>query len=188
MSGVATFEGNIHGDINIRQENANSSVEVGGRLSGLDEGQYILLLVSLSYGGCQDVANTGVRRGELDHWDQGPGETAEIGTGNRGPVAGEAGLVRRQVELMRDDVAGLVVRSCEVGSGGINCDQGATQACAPIIWRQPGRGTGLSWQMLIIIAVAVLIFFIVLITIPLICCCVKRYSIRPLMKPFLTEP
>ena len=174
MSGVATFEGNIHGDINIRQENANSSVEVGGRLSGLDEGQYILLLVSLSYGGCQDVANTGVRRGELDHWDQGPGETAEIGIGNRGPVAGEAGLVRRQVELMRDDVAGLVVRSCEVGSGGINCDQGATQACAPILWRQPGRGTGLSWQMLIIIAVAVLIFFIVLITIPLICCCVKR--------------
>ena len=178
VSGIATFEGIIHGDIKITQENANSSVEVGGQLSGLDEGQYIMLLVSLTPPSlCDNVARS-VRLGELTHWDQGPGDTVELGTRERGPVAGEGsmdGFMDRKITLMTDDVVGLVVRSCEVGSGGINCDKGAVMACAKVEWPdQGGRPTGLSWQMLIIIAVAVLIFFIVLITIPLICCCVKR--------------
>ena len=171
VSGIATFEGDIHGDIKIIQENANSIVEVGGQLSGLDEGQYIMLLVS---GLCDNVAMS-VRLGELTHWDQGPGDTVELGTRERGPVAGEGGRMDRQITLKTDDVVGLVVKSCEVGSGGFDCDKGTVMACTGVEWAdQEGRPTGLSWQMLIIIAVAVLIFFIVLICIPLICCCIKR--------------
>ena len=181
VSGIATFEGDIHGDIRIIQENENSIVEVGGQLSGLDEGQYIMLLVS---GLCDNVAMS-VRLGELTHWDQGPGDTVELGTRERGPVAGETGYtgytgrMDRKVTLKTDDVVGLVVKSCEVGSGGFDCDKGTVMACVGVEWAdQGGRPTGLSWQMLIIIAVAVLIFFIVLICIPLICCCIKRCKIH----------
>lgn len=173
VRGIATFEGDIHGDIQIIQEDADSIVEVGGQLSGLDEGQYIMLLVS---GLCDNVAMS-VRLGELTHWDQGPGDTVELGTRERGPVAGEGGTIMdRQITLKTDDVVGLVVKNCEVGSGGFDCDKGTVMACTGVEWAdQGGRPTGLSWQMLIIIAVAVLIFFIVLICIPLICCCIKRH-------------
>ena len=181
VSGVGTFEGVIHGDIKITQENVNSRVEVGGQLSGLDEGQYIMLLVSLSPAAfCDNVAGY-VRLGELTQWDQGQGETVDLGAmAGEAIVAGEDPRQERKVTLATDDVVGLVVRDCPVGSNGYDCDKGAVKACAKVEWpdhRGPGGvTTGLSWQMLIIIAVAVLIFFIVLITIPLICCCIKRYN------------
>ena len=36
---------------------------MSGTLTGLPGGQFALLLVSLSYGGCEDVVETGVMRG-----------------------------------------------------------------------------------------------------------------------------
>ena len=180
VSGVGTFEGVIHGDIRITQDDVNSIVEVGGKLSGLDEGQYIMLLVSLTPPDLCDNMAGYVRMGELTQWDQGQGETVDLGNIQRGPVAGEDPRLDRKMTLDTTDVVGLVVRDCPVGSNGYDCRKGAVKACAKVEWpdqRGPsGLTTGLSWQMLIIIAVAVLIFFIVLITIPLICCCIKRYN------------
>ena len=82
--GVAEFSGGISGEVTVSQEPSNTStvcldiysiytvysiyniytqVGVSGTLTGLPGGQFALLLVSLSYGGCEDVVETGVMRG-----------------------------------------------------------------------------------------------------------------------------
>ena len=104
---------------------------VAGTLTGLPGGQFALLLVSLSYGGCEDVVETGVMRGRLDMWDQvqystvqysavqldmldqGDGETATMGEA----ASRVQELNSRAIVLSRDDLAGVVVRSCLVEVG-----------------------------------------------------------------------
>ena len=102
-------------------------------MTGLPGGQFALLLVSLSYGGCEDVVETGVMRGRyctilyctvlycvlycilgrLDMWDQGDGETATMGEA----ASRVQELNSRAMVLSRDDLAGVVVRSCLVEVG-----------------------------------------------------------------------
>ena len=106
---------------------------MSGTLTGLPGGQFALLLVSLSYGGCEGGVETGVMRGwdctiqyctvlycvlycilgRLDMWDQGDGETATMGEA----ASRVQELNSRAMVLSRDDLAGVVVRSCLVEVG-----------------------------------------------------------------------
>merc|ERR1712227_164048 len=77
VRGVASFSGNLtqewplSGDIVISQRpEPGTSVTVSGSISGLPADQYVLLLVSLGPGYCDDM-NRWVRMGDLRRWDHG---------------------------------------------------------------------------------------------------------------------
>merc|ERR1711936_208436 len=74
---VARFRLNTTVGLVTLTREQDSEVQVSGEISGLDVGQYALLLVSLPVGGCEDVGGA-VERAELYSWDQGSGETVTI--------------------------------------------------------------------------------------------------------------
>ena len=144
----------------------DSEVQVSGEISGLDVGQYALLLVSLPVGGCEDVGGA-VERAELYSWDQGSGETVNIHK-----LDGETVNIHKLVHVASlQGQAGLLIRSCTILQTGVDCQQGQVLQCADLSW----TSTQVSWQILVVIGVAVLLLLLILICIPLICYCVRRY-------------
>jgi len=175
VRGVASFSGNLtqewplSGDIVISQRpEPGTSVTVSGSISGLPADQYVLLLVSLGPGYCDDM-NRWVRMGDLRMWDQGPGEKVDLSFVPE--------LDTDNISLDTDQLLGLVIRTCFITEAGPNCLQGETMGCAQVTWSPVSRSS-LSWQIIIIIAAAVLLFFVLIIIIPLICCCIKRSKMR----------
>ena len=168
---MASFNGtDTRGDIVISQspelEGSSSSVAVSGTIRGLGAGNYVLVLVSLSYGGCQEESGL-VRKGELLMWDQGDEEVdlSEMHSLDSGD----------NIRLDPEDHLGLVIRTCDVGQLGVDCTLGETLGCAQVTWSaDTGVRTTLSWQIVVIIAVAIFLFFVLIIIIPLICCCIKK--------------
>ena len=156
-SAVARFRLNTTVGLVTLTREQDSEVQVSGEISGLDVGQYALLLVSLPVGGCEDVGGA-VERAELYSWDQGSGETVTIHKLVR--VASSPGQ------------AGLLIRSCTILQTGVDCQQGQVLQCADLSW----TSTQVSWQILVVIGVAVLLLLLILICIPLICYCVRRYK------------
>jgi len=166
--GVAQFSSDVTGDIIIQQKDGAGHISLSGTLSGLPEGSYMLQLMSLSFGGCEDVSKTGVLRGNLELWDQADGEAYVMEGGNYQQNNNE-------IVLDHSNVLGLVIRTCPVMETGMDCDMGRTQACASVTWSQPGEQVSvMGWHMWIIIAASVLCFFILILCIPLICCCIRR--------------
>ena len=168
VRGVASFNGtDTRGDIVISQSREpGSNVTVSGTIRGLGAGNYVLVLVSLSFGGCQEESGL-VRKGELLMWDQGDEEV---------DMSEMHSLETDNIILDTDDVLGLVIRTCMVLDSGVDCTHmGVTRGCAPVTWSaDTGVRTTLSWQIVVIIAVAIFLFFVLIIIIPLICCCIKK--------------
>ena len=150
---------NRTGLVKLSQE--EEGVRVTGDISGLEDGQYALLLVSLSAAGCQAVGEAAVRA-EVHNWDQGSGETVAINT-----FLSQAGLLPQP---QSQELTGLLIRSCEISLTGVNCEKGEILQCAELA----PPSSPVSWQILVVIALAVFLLVLVLICIPLICYCVKR--------------
>jgi len=157
----------VEGDISIRQKEATSKIVVEGTVCGLEEGAYILQLVSLARGGCNDVSP--VMRANLHFWDQSMNENHTIEGGGR-PREDRP----QDPELSVNDVAGLVIRKCVHYESDLKCNEEDILACAPVTWLEEPKVFGLDWKMLVIIAISVLIFFLLIVCIPLICCCIKK--------------
>ena len=123
---VATFQtGQTEGEVRLSQEAGTEGLNVTGELRGLLTGQYVLLLVSLSPEGCEDVGNVS-QLAELNSWDQGTGDVLEINK-----WLPEEALPREE------DRAGLLVRNCTILPTGADCRRGDILECAEISWPSP---------------------------------------------------
>ena len=167
---VATFQTDqTEGEVRLSQEAGSEGLNVTGELRGLLTGQYVLLLVSLSPEGCEDVGNVS-QIAELNSWDQGTGDVLEINK-----WLPEEALPREE------DRAGLLVRNCTILPTGPDCRRGDILECAEISWPSPPSPTGppsLSLHLLVIISGAVFLLVLLLLCIPLICYCAKRYPVQ----------
>ena len=156
---------NKTGLVKLAQE--EDGLRVTGEISGLKDGQYALLLVSLTADGCQAVGEAAVKA-EVHNWDQGTGETVAINK-----LLNQTGLLP---EPESQELTGLLIRSCEISLTGVNCQKGEILQCA----EPTPPSSPVQWQILVVIAIAVFLLVLVLICIPLICYCVKRYTIYTL--------
>ena len=152
------------GEVRLSQEAGSQGFNVTGEIRGLHTGQYVLLLVSLSPEGCQNL-QTGPavsEIAELHSWDQGTGDVVKMDNWVQGKLVPGEG-----------DKRGLLVKNCTILTTGIDCRRGEILECAEISWPSPG----FSWHIWLIVSAAVFLLVLILLCIPLICYCVKRYPV-----------
>lgn len=149
------------GKVRLSQEAGAQGFNVTGEIRGLLTGQYDLVLVNLSPGGCQEVETDSAVSplAELNSWDQGTGDVAEIDK-----------WIQVTAMPRREERMGILVRNCSILTTGIDCRRGDILECAEISWPSPGP----SWHIWLIISAAVFLLVLLLLSIPLICYCVKR--------------